>query len=54
MILSDKETARLRKLLLDVEKGLLKKTYKPFVSHRLSQIRLILNKAERREKNRLL
>lgn len=54
MILSDKEVARLRKLLTEIDKGLEKKRFKSFVGNRTRTIRLMLTRAERREKNRLL
>lgn len=54
MTLSDSEVARLRRLLLEIDKGLSKKTYKSFVGNRTRIIRLMLSKAERREKNILL
>lgn len=53
MILSDKEVIRLRKLLLEIDHGLAKKTYKSYVGNRVRNIRLTLSKAERREKNTL-
>ena len=53
MILSDAEVARLRRLLLEVDQGLSKKRFKPFIMHRTRNIRLMLSKAERREKNTL-
>ena len=54
MELTDKEVARLRTLLMEIDKGLSKRTYKPFVGNRTRNIRLMLTRAERREKNRLL
>lgn len=54
MILSDTEVARLRRLLLEIDKGLGKKAYKSYVGNRIRIIRLMLSKAERREKNTLL
>lgn len=54
MTLSDKEVSRLRKLLLEIDKSFTKKTYKSYISNRTRIIRLILAKAERREKNSLL
>ena len=51
MVLSDKEVARLRTLLMEIDKGLCKKTYKSFVGNRVRNIRLMLTRAERREKN---
>lgn len=54
MILSDAEVARLRRLLWEIDKGLSKKRYKPYVETRTRNIRLMLLKAERREKHTLL
>ena len=54
MILSDKEVARLRKLLWEIDQGLNKTRFRPFVQTRTRNIRLMLVKAERREKNTLL
>ncbi len=54
MILSDTEVARLRRLLWEIDHGLSKTRYKPYVETRTRNIRLMLTKAERREKNRLL
>lgn len=54
MILSEREVVRLRQLLNEMEKGLTKVRFKPFVVNRIRNIRLMLVKAERREKNRLL
>ena len=54
MILSDREVIKLRKLLSEIDKGLDKKKYKTFVETRTRNIRLVLSKAERREKNTLL
>ena len=54
MILSDKEVARLRKLLMEIDKGLTKQRFRPFVETRTRNIRLMLSRAERREKNTLL
>lgn len=51
MTLSDKEVARLRTLLLEIDKRLCKKAYRSFVGNRVRNIRLMLTKAERREKN---
>lgn len=51
MTFSDKEVTRLRKLLTEIDKGLCKKAYKSFVGNRVRNIRLMLVKAERREKN---
>lgn len=54
MVLSDAEIARIRRLLREIDEGLNKKRFKPFVGNRTRNIRLILSKAERREKNTLL
>ena len=54
MILSDSEVARLRRLLWEIDQGLNKTRYKPYVETRTRTIRLVLTKAERREKNKLL
>jgi hypothetical protein len=54
MTLSDQEVARLRRLLLEIDKGLANVRYKPFIGNRVRNIRLLLTKAERREKNKLL
>ena len=54
MILSDAEVARIRRLLWEIDKGLTKTKYKPYVETRTRNIRLILTKAERREKHTLL
>lgn len=54
MILSDAEVARIRRLLLEIDKGLTRTRHKPYVETRSRNIRLILSKAERREKHTLL
>lgn len=54
MILSDAEVARLRRLLWEIDKGLEKTRYKPYVETRTRNIRLIMTRAERREKRTLL
>ena len=54
MTLSDAEVARLRRLLWEIDKGLDKTRYKAYVETRTRHIRLMLTRAERREKNRLL
>lgn len=54
MILSDIEVARLRRLLLEIDKGLTNKRYKSLIANRTRNIRLMLVRAERREKNTLL
>ena len=54
MTLSDAEVARLRRLLWEIDKGLSKTRYKPYTETRTRNIRLMLSRAERREKGRLL
>lgn len=54
MILSKEEVARLRLMLWEIDKGLLKSRFKPYIETRTRKIRLMLSKAERREKNTLL
>lgn len=54
MNLSDKEVSRLKKLLFEMDAGLEKKAYRSYIRNRTRNIRLMLSKAERREKNRLL
>ena len=54
MILSDAEVARLRRLLKEIDNGFDKKRVRPYVETRTRTIRLMLTRAERREKNRLL
>lgn len=54
MILSDYEVAKLRRLLWEIDKGLDKTRFKVYVETRTRTIRLMLTKAERREKGRLL
>ena len=54
MILSEFEVAKLRRLLWEIDKGLTKMRSKPYVETRTRNIRLMLTRAERREKNRLL
>lgn len=54
MILSDAEVARLRRLLWEIDKGLEKTRYKQYVETRTRNIRLIMTRAERREKRTLL
>ena len=48
--LTEMEVARIRRLLWDIDKGLGKTKFKPHVETRTRNIRLILTKAERREK----
>lgn len=54
MTLSDFEVTRLRKLLREIDQGLNKTRFKQYVETRTRTIRLMLVKAERREKHRLL
>ena len=54
MILSDFEVEKLRRLLWEIDKGLDKTRFKPYVETRTRNIRLMLTKAARREKNTLL
>lgn len=54
MTLTDFEVARLRKLLWEIDQGLNKTRFRQYVETRTRNIRLVLTKAERREKNRLL
>ena len=54
MVLSDKEAAKIRKLLMEIDIGLDKKAYKSYTRNRTRNIRLMLQRAERREKNTLL
>ena len=54
MTLSDTEVARLRRLLWEIDKGLDKTRYKAYVETRTRNIRLMLTRAERREKHTLL
>jgi hypothetical protein len=54
MILSKEEVARLRLMLWEIDKGLLKSRFKPYIETRTRKIRLMLSRAERREKNTLL
>ena len=54
MILSDLEVARLRRLLWEIDKGLEKTRYKPYVETRTRNIRLMLTSAARREKGTLI
>jgi hypothetical protein len=54
MILSDSEVARLRRLLWEIDKGLDKTRFKPYVETRTRYIRLMLTRASRREKGTLL
>lgn len=54
MILNDAEVARIRRLLWEIDKGLDKARFRSYVETRTRTIRLILTKAERREKGKLL
>lgn len=54
MILSEQEVAKLRRLLWEIDKGLEKTRFRAYVETRTRIIRLMLTKAERREKNTLL
>ena len=54
MTLSEFEVAKLRRLLWEIDKGLTKTRFKPYVETRTRNIRLMLTRAERREKDRLL
>lgn len=54
MTLSDFEVAKLRRLLWEIDKGLDKTRFKVYTQTRTRNIRLMLTKAERREKGRLL
>lgn len=54
MILSEKEVLRLRKTLKEIDMGLNKKAYRSYIGNRTRNIRLMLLRAERREKNTLL
>jgi hypothetical protein len=54
MLLSEKEVTKLRKLLSEIDQGFTKKRVKPYVTNRTRNIRLMLTKAERREKDTLL
>lgn len=54
MILSEQEVVRLKKLLWEIDKGLEKTRYKAYVLNRTRMVRLMLTRAERREKNTLL
>ena len=54
MHLSDFEVAKLRRLLWEIDKGLEKTRFKPYVQTRTRNIRLMLQRAARREKDTLL
>lgn len=53
MTLTDFEVAKLRRLLWEIDQGLNKTRFKPYVETRTRKIRLMLTKAERREKQSL-
>lgn len=54
MILSDHEVAKLRRLLWEIDKGVDRTRFKSYIETRTRNIRLMLTRAERREKNTLL
>ena len=54
MILSDKEAVRLRRLLIEIDREASGKGRKSVIQTRTRNVRLMLLKAERREKNTLL
>lgn len=54
MNLSEKEVLRIRKSLMDIDRYILKPRAKFNIQNKTRIIRLILTKAERREKNTLL
>ena len=54
MILSDHEVAKLRRLLWEIDKGLDKTRFRAYVNTRTRQVRLMLTRAERRERHTLL
>lgn len=54
MILSDKEIVKLRQMLQEIDLGVDKKRYRAYIRNRTRNIRLMLTRAERREKHRLL
>ena len=54
MTLSDREVAMVRRLLFEIDMGLEKTRYKAYVGTRTRKLRLMLTRAERREKNTLL
>lgn len=54
MILSDKEAVRLRRLLMEIDRETSGKVRRSVIQTRIRNIRLMLLKAERREKNTLL
>ena len=54
MHLSETEVAKLRRLLWEIDKGLEKTRFKPYVQTRTRNIRLMLQRAARREKDTLL
>lgn len=54
MMLAVNEVAKLRTLLNEIDKGMSCKGRRSVINTRTRNIRLMLSKAERREKNRLL
>lgn len=54
MILTDKEVAKLRQMLREIDEGQSKKKHKTYTATRTRTIRLMLSRAERREKGKLL
>lgn len=54
MNLSDKEVVQLRRMLWEIDKGLEKTRFKQYIQTRTRCIRVMLNKAHRREKGTLL
>lgn len=54
MELSEFEIAKLRRLLWEIDQGLNKTRYRSYVETRTRAIRLMLSRAARREKGRLI
>lgn len=54
MNLSESEVARIRRLLLEIDNGMTKARVRQYVGTRTRNIRLLLTRAERREKNTLI
>lgn len=54
MMLTREEVARLRLLLWEIDKGVDKRAFKAYIGNRTRKIRLMLSRAERREKNTLI
>ena len=48
--LTETEVARIRRLLWEIDKGLNRVKFRPYAETRTRNIRLILSRAERREK----